>query len=116
MRNPTKTLAMYHDIQRVLDAAIASAGGIFRCETHGRAVHWRQRAYKFRKLYRDLVNQQNSPYDTLTFREIGPKENFVTIAVIETPGEFIPNNPADAPAPVDDELLAEALRIAGDII
>lgn len=105
-----RTLAMYSDIQRVLDAALAAGGGTYRCPAHGTAVHWRQRAYAFRKLFRETMSAHHSPYDTLTFKKVEEGSCEVIIAVIETPGKFIPNN--EAPAPEEDELLAEAQALA----
>lgn len=115
-----RTLAMYSDIQKVLDAALASRGGIFQTGAHGTAVHWRQRAYQFRKLYRDKVNQENSPYDTLTLKKVEPESSEVHIRIIETPGEFIPANLEEKVITQivvdDDPLLAEAREIAANIL
>lgn len=115
-----KTLAMYSDIKKVLDAALLHRGGTFRTSAHGTAVHWRQRAYQFRKLYRDTVNQENSPYDTLTLRKIPEGSTEIIIAIIETPGEFIPANKEEvvitSQVKDDDPLLADALEFAKDIL
>lgn len=107
-----KTLAMFDDVRLVLDKAVAARGGTFRCAAHGTAVHWRQRAYQFRKLYRDKIGGETSPYDRLTFRKILPDSCDIVISVIETPGEFIPNNEIEE---VQDELMDEALDLAGKL-
>jgi len=116
-----KTLAMYSDIQKVLDAALAARGGTFRTGSHGTAVHWRQRAYQFRKLYRDTVNEQNSPYDRLSLRKVEPESSEIIIHIIETPGEFTPANKEEVVVVgtgvrEDDPLLSEALEFARDIL
>lgn len=109
-----KTLAMFDDIRQVLDQAVAASGGTFVCETHGVAVHWRQRAYQFRKLFREKVGGETSPYDRLTFKKVEAESCEIIIAIIQTPGNFIPANPA---APDDDDpLLQEALDLAKNIL
>lgn len=99
----SKTLMMYEDIRVILDQALAAGGGEFELATHGQAVHWRQRAYIFRKLFRQSV--QNSPYDRLTFRKVPDGSTTVVIAMIGQKGTF-------RPATEVDELEAEANEVA----
>lgn len=126
----TKTIAnrlgMYDDVRQVLDAALASGGGKFVLTTHGQAVHWRQRAYKFRKLYATTLSSDDSfsmsPYDRLTLPQIADDSATVVINVREILGEFQPNRepyaPLDVAVPGDDlfdvaKAVADKLRQGG---
>ena len=115
-------LGMYADVRQILDAALASGGGSFELPTHGLAVHWRQRAYKFRKLYAQTLASDDSfsmsPYDRLTLPQIPDDSCIVVINVREVIGQFTPNRePADvAYVPVPgDELFDVAADIAKKI-
>jgi hypothetical protein len=102
-------LGMYADVRAVLDSALASGGGTFACASHGAAVHWRQRAYRFRKLYAETLGLKTmSPYDVLVLPRLEPDGCEVVITIRQTAGVFTPANDAQAP----DELLeaAESLR------
>src|SRR5438477_10700030 len=94
-RSVPNRLGLYDDVRQVLDAAMRSSGGKFTCATHGAAVHWRQRAYKFRKLYATTIANDNSvamsPYDMLTMPQIPPDSCIVVIRVRESAGIFTPN-------------------------
>lgn len=115
-------LGLYADVQQILDAALASNGGTYQCETYGQAVHWRQRAYQFRKLFADLHGaKQASAYDRLTLPRIHEGETCVHILVRKQVGTFTPNEaPTEQLPPVDDDLLAEAealaARLSGNIL
>lgn len=110
----TKTIAnrlgMYDDVRQILDAALTSGGGQFDLPSHGMAVHWRQRAYKFRKLYAQTLAADDSfsmsPYDRLTMPQIPDDSSTVVINVREVVGTFTPNRepyaPTDVPVPGDD--------------
>lgn len=95
----TKTIAnrlgMYDDCRQILDAALQSGGGEFKLPTYGQAVHWRQRAYQFRKLYAQTLASDDSfsmsPYDRLTMPRIEEGTSTVVIRVREIIGEFKPN-------------------------
>lgn len=105
-------LGIYADVREVLDAALASGGGTFECETHGAAVHWRQRAYRFRKLYAETIGPKSmSPYDVLVLPRLAPSSCEVVIGIRQTAGVFTPANDEQAPTS-NDELLeaAEELR------
>jgi hypothetical protein len=126
----TKTVAnrlgMYDDIRPILDAALSSGGGRLELASRGMAIHWRQRAYKFRKLYAQILASDDSfsmsPYDRLTMPtppdEGEPDDNVVIINVREATGTFTPNRepyvPVDIPV-VGDELLDVAKEIAKKI-
>ena len=117
MRTRPNRLGMYADVRDVLDAALRSNGGTFICATHGAAVHWRHRCYRFRKLYADTVSA-DSPYDRLTFPKIPPESSTVVINIIASPGIFVPSDPS-AVVPgheeADDELLKAALDLMKDL-
>lgn len=109
----TKTIAnrlgMYDDVRQILDAALSSGGGQFDLPSHGLAVHWRQRAYKFRKLYAQTLASDDSfsmsPYDKLTMPTIPDDSSTVVINIREVIGTFTPNRepyaPTDVPVPGD---------------
>lgn len=105
-------LGMYADIRSVLDSALASDGGSFMCESHGAAVHWRQRAYRFRKLYAEMLGPRAmSQYDVLVLPRLTPDSREVIITLRQTGGVFTPANDALAPTSNDDLLeAAEELR------
>jgi hypothetical protein len=113
---------MYDDVRQILDAALASGGGAFELPSHGLAVHWRQRAYKFRKLYALTLASDDSfsmsPYDRLTLPQIDDDSCTVIINVREVIGTFTPNRePSEVsmvPVP-GDELFDVAKSIADKI-
>lgn len=112
MKPRSNRLGMYADIRAILDAALAAGGGTYECESTGQAIHWRQRAYRFRKLYAELLGpSQESPYDTLTMpRCDGPT---VSIVLRRQVGRFTPNNePVEVSELLGDDLLDEALSFA----
>jgi hypothetical protein len=115
-------LGMYDDVRQILDTALASGGGSFDLPTHGLAVHWRQRAYKFRKLYAEILASDKSlsmsPYDRLTMPQIPDDSSTVVINVREVIGTFTPNREPYAPIEVaapGDELFDVARDIAKKI-
>jgi hypothetical protein len=65
------SLGQYSDVRAVLDAAIAAGGGRYTLKSRGAAIHWRARAYAFRKLLQRLQDEANlipgiavnTPYD-----------------------------------------------------
>lgn len=105
-----KSLAMYADIQTILDHALASGGGTFTLANRGDAVRWRQRAYEFRKFYRTHVRTDGEPYDRLSFPRLIDGSCDVVIKVVEAKGIFTPAG--GTPVPVkDNPLLEEAKRL-----
>ena len=108
MNKRANRLGMFSDVQQILDAALASGGGEYELESYGAAVHWRQRAYRFRKLFAEAVSHI-SKYDRLTFPSIRPGTATVHIKLIEAKGIF---KPAGEPRPTDlvdsDDLLSAA--------
>jgi hypothetical protein len=119
---PANRLGMYDDVRAILDAALQSGGGSLELPSYGKAVHWRQRAYKFRKLYAEILAQDKSlsmsPYDRLTLPKIEPPDCTVVINVREMVGTFTPNrepySPVDMPV-IGDDLLDAAKSIAKKI-
>lgn len=105
-------LGIYADVRQVLDAALAAGGGTFQCETPGAAVHWRQRAYRFRKLYAETLGPSKmSPYDVLVLPRLAPDSSEVVITIRQTAGVFMPASDGLAPTSNDDLMeAAEALR------
>lgn len=105
-------LGMYADVRAVLDAALAAGGGTFVCPSHGAAVHWRQRAYRFRKLYAETLGPKAmSPYDVLVLPRLPVGGCEVAITIRQTAGIFTPANDALAPTS-NDELLEAAEELA----
>jgi hypothetical protein len=115
-------LGLYDDVRQILDAAMISGGGEFELPSHGKAVHWRQRAYKFRKLYAQTLASDDSfsmsPYDKLSMPTVPEDSSTVIINVREVVGTFTPNRepyePIDVPVPGDD-LFDVARSIANKI-
>lgn len=105
-------LGMYADVRSVLDSALGAGGGTFQCESHGAAVHWRQRAYRFRKLYAETLGPQRmSQYDVLVMPRLAEDSSEVVITIRQSAGVFTPAS--DGLAPTDNDGLleaAEALR------
>lgn len=112
MTKPNR-LGMYADVRQVLDAALAHGGGEFECASYGDAVHWRQRAYQFRKHYAEVMGPKAmSPYDALVLPRLAKDSATVVIQVRQIAGVFRPAGPPVAVPDEDDALLleAEALR------
>lgn len=111
---------MYEDVKTILDAALAANGGTFELATHGKAVHWRQRAYKFRKLYAEVHGVKTaSKYDRLTLRKIAEGSSTVVISIMaeNMRGVFTPSDPNFVPPGevADDDLLNFAENLAKKI-
>lgn len=126
LRSPISRLGQYADIQQILDACIASGGeGTVDLPDHGKAMHWRHRAYTFRKKYAEAVHPSPSPYDALTFKKVGETEAFVRIARMGyVNAVFKPSNNLPAaqlrPAVAEDDDLLEfaknlSTKLDGDI-
>lgn len=105
-------LGMYADVRSVLDSALESGGGTFRCADYGSAVHWRQRAYRFRKLYAETLGPKSmSPYDVLVLPRLVDGASEVVINIRQTSGVFTPANEGLAPTS-NEELLETAKALA----
>jgi hypothetical protein len=106
---------MYADLRPILDACLAHDGGTYVCADHGQAVHWRQRAYQFRKLFAELQGSMSeSPYDVIVMPRIPDDSSTVVINIRKQIGDFTPRN-VDATSveiPLDVELLEEAEALA----
>lgn len=116
-----KSISQYQAEKNILDQALASGGGTLTFATHGQAVHFRKRAYSLRKIIRENMSPAFSPYDRLTIPGLAPDQTEVIIKVAEIKAVFVPNpegTPVIGTAEIedDDPLLAEALKIAGDIL
>jgi hypothetical protein len=98
-------LGMYADVRSVLDSALESGGGTFKCADYGSAV-------RFRKLYAETLGPRAmSPYDVLVLPRLAPDADEVVINIRQTSGVFTPAHEGLAPTS-NDELLeaAESLR------
>lgn len=105
-------LGIYADVREVLDTALAHGGGTFTCADHGAAVHWRQRAYRFRKAFAETLSPQAmSPYDVLVFPRLAEDSCEVVITVRQVAGVFTPATDGLAPT-TNDELLEAAESLA----
>lgn len=120
-----KDIAYYNDVRLICDTAIARGGAKYQLPTKGKAVHWRQRAYTFRKLARVLAQKSlpdigliaSTPYDRLEF-VFDEDPTIVIIRYSELKGQLM--DLAGAPItetvtptePIDDELLL----IANDLV
>lgn len=114
-RKATPRLSLYQDVQAILDQALVSGGGEVTLPNYGQAVHWRHRAYKFRKMYAEA--HANSPYDLLTFKKVEEGENVVRIVKSAQAAVF---KPAEGIVPIatsddDDELLNFAKGLGDDL-
>lgn len=104
----TNRLGLYADVRAILDAALEHGGGTFTAPDHGAAVHWRQRAYKFRKAFAATLSPQAmSPYDVLVLPRLADGSPEVVINVRACGGTFTPANDGLAPT-TNDELLEAA--------
>lgn len=110
-------LNLYFDVRAVLDEALAAGGGTFTLSSHGAAVNWRQRAYKFRKLYAESIRGE-SKYDVLTLPRIAKDGCTVTINITSPRGIFTPTSypvPVPAVPEAEDDLQSEANRLAKEL-
>lgn len=107
-----RSIHQFEDIRTVLDAALNHRGGRYRLNSYGEAVHWRQRAYRFRQLLRQQKLEASlipgfdpgTQYDKLTLfipKKGEPDDNIVKIGFIEPRGTFEPNE-TTASAPVGE--------------
>jgi hypothetical protein len=113
-RTQPNRLGQYADVRPILDEALASGGGRYTLPTHGEAVNWRHRAYRFRKLFATLYGEgKESPYDRVSMRKLGPDDCTVVLTITQVRGVFEPTG-EDAPA-IDDELLDFAKGLAKQI-
>lgn len=115
MPSPQQLSAQYADIKALLDQCLASGGGSYLAPSAGAAVHFRQRAYTFRKQYREAISPAASPYDRLTLRKVPKGARKVDIEVIKLDGTFTPadGEPVTLAPQIedDDPLLREALAL-----
>lgn len=109
-------LGMYADIRQILDAALSSGGGSYECGEHGKAVHWRQRAYKFRKLYAELLGDDaESVYDTVVMPRVAEDGSTVSIQIRKQVGVFVPNEGVATDFVMTDPLFDIAGELAAKI-
>lgn len=116
-RPRSNRLGMYADVRQILDAALQSGGGSYECPDHGQAVHWRQRAYRFRKLYAEILGvDEESVYDCIVMPRIEQDSATVMIKVRRQVGRFTPSEDGPSPvAPLPDELFDVAAELAAKL-
>lgn len=117
MPSPSQIATQYADVKQLLDQCLEHGGGAFTAKSPGAAVHFRQRAYTFRKKFREAMDPAASPYDRLTIRKLAKGSVRVEIEVIKLEGVFEPASGEPVrvdPAPQiseDDELMQAALAL-----
>lgn len=118
--NKPAALVGYNDVKMILDEAAKHGGGRYALDTPGQAIHWRQRAYRFRKLYRE-VYPSDGRYEQFNFQLDGPEviinPNRPTGTFIPAGGEPLPMNQPAAPIlpEEDDELFDAAKNLRKDL-
>lgn len=113
MKPKPNRLGMYADLRPILDAALLHGGGTYECADHGQAVHWRQRAYQFRKLFAELYGlREFSIYDKIIMPRVPPESSTVTIRIREAAGTFTPAGDPIAEPLMGDDLFDEAAALA----
>lgn len=116
MKTISQISAQFASVKAILDSALQHGGGRYEAPTYGAAVHFRQRAYAFRKAYREACYPEASPYEILTLRRIEKGETTVIIEPQTLSGTFIPaeGDPIIPPSE-DDPLLEEALALRKEL-
>lgn len=104
----TARLGTFADLIPILDAALIHGGGTYELSTHGAAVNFRHRCYKFMKAY--ALTHSPSRYDALTFPKLSPDTCTVVINLKQANGVFIPAGPAREPPPVAEFAPTDALE------
>lgn len=89
------SLKQFNDVSEILEAAAKAGGGSYTLETAGKATHWVQRAYTYRKMLQKASVLGVSPYDEFQFKKRG---NVIHIERLVPTGTF-------TPAKVPDEKL-----------
>ena len=117
MPSPSQIATQFADVKQLLDQCLEHGGGAFTAKSSGAAVHFRQRAYTFRKKYREAMDPAASPYDRLTIKKLAKGASRVEIEVIKLDGVFEPGTGGPVrvdPIPDlagDDELMRAALAL-----
>ena len=98
MTSRSNRLGQFSDVQEILDAALEAGGGEYKLDNYGQAIHWTQRAYKFRKMFAAHIAPEPCPYDRLVMPRIAPGSSTVIIKLNKPKGVFTPKKPvAKAP-------------------
>lgn len=83
MSNVQDSPAYYEDVRRVMDIALERDGLIYELDSIGKAIHFRQKCYRYRNFLRDLDQERSlgvpgirpaTKYDTLTIVMVNKKE------------------------------------------
>lgn len=112
-------LSTFTDLVPILDQALTHGGGTYTLPDHGKAVNFRHRCYKFRKVYAEKF-PGDPRYDVLVFPRLNTDTCDVVIEIGRPMGVFTPAGPATTgifnPAPSvagdpTDDLLATAMEL-----
>lgn len=121
--SPPKYSSRYPEISGVLDYALAHGGARYTLTSGGKATHWRQRAYLFRKILWEELNANHpvpplpTPYDglRLTVDPVDPATVVIEINSPERVGTLTPLGTAEPDeGPFTAEMLAFRAKLFGD--
>lgn len=105
-------ISQFFDVKHVADEALAAGGGAYTLPTHGDAVHWRQRFYRFRKAWHREFN--DTTYDSIILRRVADGSTVVQIEIQRVIGTFVPGPQPTSDLFAEAELFARKLK--GDIL
>jgi len=111
-------LGMYNDVKEVADLALDHGGGEYQCATHGDAMNFTHRFYRFRKLYNEIHHSDGSPckYDKLMLPRVPKDSSTVRLNLRQHVGTFKPATDSRAvDISADDDLFDVASSIAKKI-
>jgi len=80
----SKRTTAYADVHAVFMSVLENDGGSLRMETHGKAVHFRQRAH----FYRNLVAAHYPQFDMIKIN-VDPDIGKITFTVVKSAGQFL---------------------------
>lgn len=107
------SLAIYEDVREVADLVLAHHGGEYECHSHGAAVHFTHRFYRFRKLYRKTYHADGSrcKYDQIIVPRVKPDSATIKFKLRQHVGTFKPAGRPAVDVDSDDELFNIASQI-----
>jgi len=107
-------LSQFFDVKQVADQALAAGGGTYTLPTHGDAVHWRQRFYRFRKAWHKEF--ADPAYDSIILRRVAEGSATVHIEIQRVLGNFVPAGESQPSADLFAEAELFAKKLNGDIL
>lgn len=120
----SNTLGSYADIRTIFESVLAHGETELSFTTNGAAVHFRQRAYKFRRL---MQNRGDTRYDGFMIERVGETgmrirpepitRGLTQVNFVHKPNaELVKFTPEPEPEDeTDDELLSAALKLSLDL-